>query len=89
MFYPAICSWLQTSRHAPAYIRNKRNTADGQAARFGMLTRVTNEEFKVRHSYLNRDTRAWRPSQEVSLQDAFYLAPLLQRELNHVQASYL
>jgi hypothetical protein len=45
----APTSWLQTSRHAPAYMRNKKKASNEQAARFGTLTRVTNEEFKVRH----------------------------------------
>ena len=51
----APTSWLQTSRHAPADMRTKQKTADGRAARFGMLARVTDEEFKVRHQYSLRN----------------------------------
>ena len=44
----APSSWgLQTSRHAPAHLRNKKKPGAGQAARFGTLARVTNEELKV------------------------------------------
>jgi hypothetical protein len=43
----APTSWLQASRHAPAYMKKKSGAK--QAARFGTLARVTNVEFKVRH----------------------------------------
>jgi hypothetical protein len=42
----APTSWLQASRHAPAYMKKKSGAK--QAARFGTLARVTDDEFKVR-----------------------------------------
>jgi hypothetical protein len=38
---------LQTSRHAPAYMKKNKADADKAALRFGTLARVTNEELKV------------------------------------------
>jgi hypothetical protein len=43
----APTSWLQASRHAPAYMKKKSGAK--QAARFGTLARMTNDDHKVRH----------------------------------------
>lgn len=41
-------SWLQQSRHAPAYARNRRKSGGGQSApRFGTLAKATEQERKV------------------------------------------
>ncbi|KAF1829588.1 hypothetical protein BDW02DRAFT_509588 [Decorospora gaudefroyi] len=43
----APVSWLQTSRHAPAYMRAEKKTGiEPSAARFGTLARMTDEELK-------------------------------------------
>ncbi|KAF7455329.1 hypothetical protein A1F99_025870 [Pyrenophora tritici-repentis] len=43
----APSSWLQTSRHAPAYMRKKKTEANSRGtARFGTLARVSNEDRK-------------------------------------------
>lgn len=46
----APSSWLLQSRHAPAYMRNRRKalTVEHSAPRFSTLARATNEDSKVR-----------------------------------------
>jgi hypothetical protein len=52
----APTSWLQTSRHAPAYMQNKNKSgAEHSAQRFGTLATTTNEELKVRAMYFRRE----------------------------------
>jgi hypothetical protein len=68
----APTSWLQTSRHAPAYMKKKAAAEQG-AARFGTLARVTNEELKVRQPHFPQlmlqkkcNTEPRRPSLDVT-----------------------
>jgi hypothetical protein len=44
----APTSWLETSRHAPAYTRRKKGQGKESTVRFGTLARATDEERKVR-----------------------------------------
>ena len=43
----APTSWLQTSRHAPSYMKKKKGGAERNIVRFGTLARATDEERKV------------------------------------------
>ncbi|KAF1945271.1 hypothetical protein EJ02DRAFT_431645 [Clathrospora elynae] len=89
----APTSWLQTSRHAPAYMRSKKKAgAEHGAVRFGTLARVTNEEFKrlplprsLVHQCLRTLALHW---EELSEFEQHYL-PSLPASLKEAILSYL
>ncbi|KAI4678815.1 uncharacterized protein J4E84_008634 [Alternaria hordeiaustralica] len=88
----APTSWLQTSRHAPAYARKKKADSEKGAVRFATLARVTNEELKrlppprsLVHQCLRTFAQHW---EELSEYEQHYI-PSLPISLKEALLSYL